>query len=146
MIKKILLTLLILLLIFAPVCADTVNGNVRIKTSGGGGGGGGAGGTTTTQNQTQNQTVFISYPPVPYVPLPQQPQQEVQETQPETESQSPITGALLRIPAGTDSKSALVILFVSLIAFYMITSYLRENISRQSRRQVSRTIFKRLKR
>jgi len=133
MIKKILLTLLVLLLIVVPVCADSVNGSVRIRTDGGGGGGGGGSGDYGPP-PAQNQTVFISYPlNTPYVPRPQPEQQEVQQTQPAENEVPDVTGA-----ATTTTEEAVPLSFSSLtilgILFMIMLLYFHKDIESKLRR------------
>jgi len=131
MIKKLLLTLLVLLFIFVPVCADSVNTSVAIEEEDNNGGGGGSG---SYYPPAQNQTVFIPYPLlISYVPRPQQPQQETQEQIPQgqevetaEDSGGLVTGALTESPLKGDVKYA-VLALVLIVVFFFVARSLEES-------------------
>lgn len=86
---------------------------------------GGRGGGTTTQDQT----VLISYPSMPYVPRPQQEQQEAQEQVPQGpevetagDSGGLVTGALTELPLRGDVIYAVLALILTIVLFFAVRS------------------------
>jgi hypothetical protein len=105
---------------------------------------GGGGGRTTTQNQT----VLISYPSMPYVPRPQQEQQEAQEQipqGPEVETAGDfgglVTGALTESPLKGDAIYAVLALILTVVLFFAVRSLEESTTSENAYRKFSR-IFK----
>jgi len=151
---RVVIAIFLLIILLEPVCADTVDASVRIRTIGGGGGGG----TTTTQNITNTSIlVYTAYPDLQLMQVQQAPAETLQNEQIQPaqqqvanttgQNQNALTGALWQIPSNIGTKDVPLILLVSIVAFYLIISYLRDTMSRQSRRwPASRIMFKRPKR